>query len=85
MGALLRAVLAILAVALVVSARAAAAENNPPAPLQDGKNLSEELSKRKGVIPPKHEGDSEMVKKAPPAGRTPVIPPPGQRGGPQAK
>ncbi len=78
----------LLAAALAFSAGAAAAQNNAPKepkPLQDGKNLSEELSKRKGVIPPKHEGDSEMVKKAPQTGRMPVIPPPGMRGGPQAK
>ncbi len=78
----MRILLATLAVALSVGA-SIAAESAPPA--SNEKNLSEELSKRKGVITPKHEGDSEMVKKAPPAGRTPVIPPPGQRGGPQAK
>jgi hypothetical protein len=48
---------------------------NPPA-----QNLSKELSKSNGVIPPK-EVDPAIQKPAPKTGDTNVVPPPGSSGG----
>ncbi len=77
----------LLAATPCASALAQPAERGPSSTGKEGRSLSDELSERKGVIPPKKSGDQEMVRPPKPTGphATPVIPPPGMRGGPQAK
>jgi hypothetical protein len=49
-------------------------------PKPDGSNLSDKLAQSNGVLCPPEQGDHGMVATPPPAGRTPVIKPPGTPG-----
>jgi len=46
----------------------------------DGSNLSQKLAQSNGVLCPPEQGDHAMEAAPPPAGRTPVIKPPGTPG-----
>ncbi|OYW54101.1 MAG: hypothetical protein B7Z30_14190 [Rhizobiales bacterium 12-68-15] len=45
-------------------------------PPQPGENLTDQLNRTDGVIPPTRNVDPGMTHPAPPVGTTPVIPPP---------
>ena len=49
-------------------------------PKPDGSNLSQKLAQSGGVLCPPEHGDQAMEATPPPAGRTPVIKPPGTPG-----
>lgn len=52
-----------------------------PPQASNGKPLSEQLEKSKGVICPPAGVDPQFAEKPPPTGDNPVIPPPGSPGG----
>lgn len=45
-------------------------------PPQPGENLTDQLNRTDGVIPPTRNLDPDMTRPAPPVGTTPVLPPP---------
>jgi hypothetical protein len=79
---------AVFAVSLLASATAMAEEQkSEPVPgINPDESLSGQLDRNKGVIDPPPIGDSEILAPAPDPdpGTTPVIPPPGTRGGDQS-
>lgn len=45
-------------------------------PPQPGENLTDQLNRTDGVIPPTRNLDPDMTHPAPPVGTTPILPPP---------